>query len=372
MAGLLRKLTKRFFIILNILLSVIFFIACLAPFLNPAQWWLVGFLGLAVPYLIVVHIFALIFWLAIKPKWALLSFITLVIGYRQIAVLFAWNINSKFSQQKKAGNVRLVDWNVGNMYGMSKNNEQRKHNRTEIADAVIKLDPDVICLQEFNHSEKQGPQADNISLFSDKYPHYFFSKDYDKENGFYQYGSIIFSKYPIINSGKIKFEGAGIESLIYADLLKNNDTLRVYTTHLQSFKFNESDYKDMQKIKQQDNEMLAASESIFKKMKLAFSRRAVQAEIINKAISNSPYPSLICGDFNDVPNSYAYFHIRSKRQDAFLAKDFGIGRTFNAIAPTLRIDYILPDKNFDVYQFDMVDEDLSDHLMLVTDLSLKK
>jgi len=73
-----------------------------------------------------------------------------------------------------------------------------------------------------------------------------------------------------------------------------------------------------------------------------------------------------------VPNSYAYFHIRSKRQDAFLAKDFGIGRTFNAIAPTLRIDYILPDKNFEVQQFDMVDEDLSDHLMLVTDLSLKK
>jgi len=372
MAGAVRRFAKKFFIILNILLSIVFITACLGPFLNPARWWLVGFLGLALPYLVIIHIFAIIFWLAMKPKWALLSLLSLAVGYRQIAVLFAWNVNSKFAQQKRTGNMRIVDWNVGNMYGMSKNSEQRKHNRTEIADAVIKLDPDIVCLQEFNHSEKQGPQADNISLFSNKYPHYFFSKDYNKEDGFYQYGSIIFSKYPIINSGKIKYEGAGIESLIYADCLKDKDTVRVYTTHLQSFKFTESDYKGMEKIKQQDDEMLSASESIFKKMKLAFSRRDIQAAIVNKAISNSPYPSFICGDFNDVPNSYAYFHIRTDRQDAFLAKDFGIGRTFNAIAPTLRIDYILPDKNFEIQQFDMVDEDLSDHLMLVTDLRLKK
>jgi len=370
--GLLRKVTKKVFIILSILLSITFVMACLAPFLTPAQWWLVGFLGLAVPYLIILLIFTIIFWLMMKPVWALLPLLTLAVGYKQINVLFARHLKSSFTEQKKANALRIVDWNVGNMYGMSRNKDQRKHNRTEIADAVIKLDPDIVCLQEFNHSEKQGPQADNISLFSAQYRHYFFSKDYDKDSGFYQYGSIIFSRYPIINSGKIKYEGTGVESLIYADILRGKDTLRVYTTHLQSFKFNEGDYKDMQKIKEQDNEMLAASESIFKKMKLAFSRRGLQAETVNKAVSNSPYPSVMCGDFNDVPNSYAYFHIRTTRQDAFLAKGFGIGRTFNAIAPTLRIDYILPDKNFTVQQFDMVDEDLSDHLMLVTDLGLKK
>ncbi|WP_153797778.1 endonuclease/exonuclease/phosphatase family protein [Foetidibacter luteolus] len=370
--GFFRKFTKKFFIVINILVSLAFVAACLAPYLNPAKWWLIGFLGLAVPYLIVLHIFAIIFWLVAKPRWALLSLLTLAVGYKQITVLFGWHFRHGFEQQKQAGHIRFVDWNVGNMYGISKNQEKRRHNRTEIADAVLKMEPDVICLQEFNHSTRQGPEADNIALFSKKYPHYYFSKDYNKDNGFYQYGSIIFSRYPIIKTGRTVYKGTSIESLIYADIKHNGDTFRVFTTHLQSFKFNESDYKDLEKIKEQDDEMLSASESIFRKMKLAFSRRGRQAETVLKEMNKSPHPSLICGDFNDVPNSYAYFHIRGNRQDAFLKKDYGIGRTYNAIAPTLRIDYVLPDNNFNVHQFEMVDEDLSDHLMLVTDLSLNK
>jgi len=38
----------------------------------------------------------------------------------------------------------------------------------------------------------------------------------------------------------------------------------------------------------------------------------------------------------------------------------------------LRIDYILPDTFFIVRQFDMIDETLSDHSMLVSDLKLRK
>ncbi len=91
-----------------------------------------------------------------------------------------------------------------------------------------------------------------------------------------------------------------------------------------------------------------------------------------KPLVNARILRIMCGDFNDVPNSYTYFHIRGYRQDAFLAKGFGIGKSFNALAPTLRIDYILPDTTFNIHQFDMVDEDLSDHFMLVTDISLKK
>jgi endonuclease/exonuclease/phosphatase family metal-dependent hydrolase len=94
--------------------------------------------------------------------------------------------------------------------------------------------------------------------------------------------------------------------------------------------------------------------------------------MVREELNKSPYPFIICGDFNDVPNSYTYFHIKGNSQDAFLKKGFAIGRTYIALAPTLRIDYILPSPEFEVKQFDMIDEDLSDHIMLVTDLILKK
>jgi endonuclease/exonuclease/phosphatase family metal-dependent hydrolase len=373
MAGFVRKFTKKLFITLNAIAALFFLLACLIPYLNPAHWWLIGFLGLAVPYLAIILFFSFIFWLIVKPKIALLPFLCLLAGYQQFSTLFAVHFDkNSFSQVKIEPQFRLVTWNVGSMSGASKNKEKQKHARTEIADLIIKVAPDIVCLQEFSHSLTQGQQANNISLFTKQYPYHFFSPDYTKRNGYYEYGSVIFSRYPIIDSGKIDYPGHLPESLVYVDLLKEKDTIRIFTTHLRSFSFGEADYQDIERIRQQDNELLDASRNIFKKMKLAFTRRGIQANIVRTALDESPYPSVICGDFNDVPTSYTYFHIRGNRQDAFLEKDFGVGRTYIALAPTLRIDYILPDRRFDIHQFDMIDEDLSDHLMLVADLSLKK
>jgi endonuclease/exonuclease/phosphatase family metal-dependent hydrolase len=89
-------------------------------------------------------------------------------------------------------------------------------------------------------------------------------------------------------------------------------------------------------------------------------------------MKQSPGPVLFCGDLNDVPNSYAYATVKGNMQDAFLKKGFGIGRTFSALSPTLRIDYIFADKRFKVKQFARIAKKLSDHYMIVADLELVK
>jgi endonuclease/exonuclease/phosphatase family metal-dependent hydrolase len=350
----------------SFIVVLLFLLTCLTPFLNPQTFWFIGFCGIMAPHLIVLLLLSIIFWLIAKPKLALIPVITLLIGYNQIKTVFAFHIKESFVKEKKANTIRIVDWNVQSLLGLSKNKEVKKHIKEDIATAILDLQPDIICMQEFNNTPLV---ADNISLFSNTYPYYFFSGDYARRNG-YQSGCIIFSKYPIIHSDKIKYPVA--ESLIYADLVKGNDTIRIYTTHLQSFKFKKQDYDDIEKIKQQDEDALIASKNIYAKMKLAFKRRGKQTNIVTTEIAKSPYPSVICGDFNDVPNSYTYFQIKGNRQDAFLKKSFGIGRTFNSLALTLRIDYILPTKDFTVHQFGLIDEGLSDHTMLVSDLSLNK
>jgi endonuclease/exonuclease/phosphatase family metal-dependent hydrolase len=88
-------------------------------------------------------------------------------------------------------------------------------------------------------------------------------------------------------------------------------------------------------------------------------------------INQSPYPVILCADFNDVPNSYTYFTVRGNLQDAFLLKGSGIGRTFTAISPTLRIDYILASNELSILQFNRVTKKYSDHYMLVADLEPK-
>ncbi|MEN9685981.1 MAG: hypothetical protein RLZZ28_1767 [Bacteroidota bacterium] len=361
-----RRFTKSALIVINILIALLFWIACLSPYINPAHWWMNGFIGLIVPYLILVLLFFLLFWLMAKPRMAWIPLLALAAGWQQINVVFAWHAGAGFARKKQDTAVRIIDWNVRSLNGISKNRDITKLIPNEIASSILKMHPDIICLQEFNNASG----ADNIRLFSKEFKYHYFSRDYQRLNGTYQSGCIIFSKLPIIDSGKLNFPVA--ESLIYADVLKGADTIRIFTTHLQSFKFKKSDYDDIEKIRDQDEESLSASRSVMRKMKLAFSRRGIQANMVREELNKSPYPFIICGDFNDVPNSYTYFHIKGNSQDAFLKKGFAIGRTYIALAPTLRIDYILPSPEFEVKQFDMIDEDLSDHIMLVTDLILKK
>jgi endonuclease/exonuclease/phosphatase family metal-dependent hydrolase len=363
-----RRIFRKIFVILNGIIAALFLIALLVPYLNPATWWFMGFLGLMFPYLATLLVFFIFFWLVLKPKFFLVPLVILLIGYKQLSVLFAANKYQTFTDKKDSTRLRLIDWNIRSLEGMSNKAEKKRVDRATIPSTIIKQNPDVVCLQEFNTSASQ----DNLAPFADKFKYHFFSSDFTRTTpAGYQAGSIILSRYPIVDSGRVQFPGQKGESLIYADIQKGDKIIRVFTTHLQSFQFKKQDYEDLEKIRNTEEPALPASKGIFQKMKLAFNKRGEQSRIVREALDKSPYPTLICGDFNDVPNSYTYFHIRGDWQDVFLATSLGIGRTYLALAPTLRIDYILPDKNFLIHQFDMIDEGLSDHLMLISDLSLR-
>jgi endonuclease/exonuclease/phosphatase family metal-dependent hydrolase len=161
------------------------------------------------------------------------------------------------------------------------------------------------------------------------------------------------------------------DALIHADIKWNNDTIRVYTTHLQSLQFGKKDYERIGEIESAEDSLLSNSKTILSKVKKGFSYRSIQADLIREVLGDSPYPVLFCGDLNDVPNSYTYFTVRDGMQDAFLKKGFGIGRTFSALSPTLRIDYIFADKNFKINQINRLVKDYSDHYMLVSDVEMK-
>jgi len=360
-------------LVLTLVASCIFLLACLIPFLSPTNFWWIGFIGLAVPYIIGLLVLLFLFWLLTKPSWALLPLIVLFFGFQQIKAVFGYHLQHSFKDNKSEKTIRIVDWNIRSFNGVNSNQSGKKIIKQEILELILKQNPDIICLQEFNHSygksKIKNSQVDNIGLFTISHPYYYFSKDYTSSNG-YASGCIIFSRFPIVNMGKLKYPKG--ESIIFSDIIKAKDTFRIYTTHLQSFKFKKNDYDNIDKVAENDEEALLASKNIFNKMKPSFKRRAAQANLVKEWMSSSKIPSIITGDFNDVPNSYTYFTIKgNKLQDAFLSKSFGIGKTYLALAPTLRIDYVLADKQFEIEQFEMIDEALSDHSMLVTDVRLK-
>jgi endonuclease/exonuclease/phosphatase family metal-dependent hydrolase len=363
-----RRIFKFSFVLITTLVVITYILGCIAPFANTKTYWWLGFASLAFPYVGTVLALLCLFWLIAKPKFAIVTLVILLLGYYSVLNIVGFKWNSDFKQAKLENTIRLVSWNVQSFNGLSTNKEAKKLAKSEIEHSITKYNPDVICLQEFNTTTVKGDVADHIALFSKQYPYHFFSADYQRKKGTYQSGCIIFSKYPFAKTKKIKYPVA--ESLIYADIVKGKDTMRIYNTHLQSFKFGKEDYDEIDHLSANDASVLS-SMSFVKKMKLAFKRRALQTKIVQAEIAKTNYPSILCADFNDVPNSYTYNTIKGNWQDAFLNKQFGVGRTYISLAPTLRIDYILADNNFNIQQFDLIDENLSDHLMLMVDVELR-
>ncbi len=157
--------------------------------------------------------------------------LVLLVGWKQFSVLSGFKTNTSFTAKKSGEHLRIIDWNIRSFEGLSLKKDKKRMDRLSIAEAITSRNPDVICLQEFNHSNIQN----NISLFTKQYPYYFYAKDFKSKTVGYQVGCIIFSKYPIIDSSKIKFQGSFSESLISVDIQSPQGVFRVYNTHLQSF-----------------------------------------------------------------------------------------------------------------------------------------
>lgn len=373
MATTYKRFTKIIFVVLNAIAAICFLLACIAPYLDPGKWWLISLIGLGFAFIIVTLVAFIFFWLVFKPKFIFISLLSLLIGWKSISIFFAFHTSGKFDYTKTKDVLRIAHWNVARFVEWKRNNNKGSQTRLKMMDLIKEQNADVLCLQEF-FTSKDSIYYNNLNYISKElgYPYYYFSWD---DDGYLQWvGQIIFSKYPIVDSGMIHYPKPSIpEALIYADIVLNKDTVRLYTTHLQSVQFKKRDFERIEEIKKTDDGMVENSKNIFSKLKRGIVYRSAQANVAKQIISTSPHPYILTGDFNDVPNSYTYFTIKGNNlQDAFLEKGFGIGRTFSYIAPTLRIDYVFTTKDFSIKQFNRVVKNYSDHFMLVTDVQLKK
>ena len=368
-----KRFTKVLFLVLNIGAAIIFLLGCIAPYLHPQKWWFISLIGLGFGFLIVTLLSFIFFWLVFRPKFIFISVVALLIGWKPITVFFAFHNPDRFDYEKSKDVLRVVHWNVGRFTEWKRNNNPGSKIRLKMMDLIKEQNADVLCLQEFFHS-KDSVYYDNLDYIKKEleYPYYYFSWDND---GYKQWtGQIIFSRFPIIDSSMARYPApSSPESLIYTDILFNKDTVRLYTTHLQSVQFQKKDFESIERIKKTDDGMVADSRNIFSKLKRGVVRRSLQADMLKEKIAESPHPYILTGDFNDVPNSYTYFTVKNKDlQDAFLQTGLGVGRTYSYIAPTLRIDYIFTTEDFKIRQFNRIIKNYSDHYMLVTDVQLKK
>ncbi len=370
----IRHFAKRIFIGLNIGIALCFLLGCYGSFFNPVQFWFTGFFALASFYLFALLVAFLLFWIFTKPPYVLISLITILLAWVPLKHLIKLKLSSNFEIAKQPAAIRTMSWNVEHFDIL----EHRSHpeRKQEMLKMINKYQPDVACFQEMVGSDNL-PAAINyipdfLSRLQMKDYHYSYNRKLDFD-GKHHFGIITFSKYPIINKQTISYPPNDYNSIFqYADIVKDNDTFRVFNVHLQSLKFSDDNLKYIDDPSIKDKSDLKKSKNIIAKFKTGFLKRHLQSDRIKQEIEKSPFPVIVCGDFNDVPNSYAYDKIGKGLLNAFAEKGNGIGRTFYGISPTLRIDNIFSDNRFKITQYVRVKKKLSDHFPVIADLYFKK
>lgn len=382
MGKIVKRLVLNFLLFINVLMAIAFLVSSYASYLHPKEFWFTGFLGLFFPYFLFCLLFFFIFWLFVKRWWSLLPLLVLFAGYKTIQLYLPFNFSDEFVLEKQENDLRVMSWNVRHFIPFDESSfkpDKLKH-REEVFEQVRKYNPDIICLQEFISMPDDG-KLDPFTYLKKELGYKYFQFAGKDIFGTKQYSGIaIFSKYPIIDGNTVPFPdnfGSNTEPPVYADIVIGEDTVRVFSVHLQSFGFGAKDYRTIDEIKSKDEKDLMASRKLLSKMKNTFYVHGLQSDYIAEEMQTSPHPVLVAGDFNDIAGSYAYATIRADRKDAFLEKGDGLGATFMSssssilqLLPTLRIDYILHPEQYPTRQFTRSGRKMSDHYFLMTDLIL--
>jgi endonuclease/exonuclease/phosphatase family metal-dependent hydrolase len=353
---MINRLAKRIILIFNWIAILLLGLGFLAGKISPQHASILVIFGLGFHVLATLNLVFVIFWVFFRKYYFLYSLLALLAVYKPLTNTF--NLALKKETFKKSSSFSLLSYNVKvfDLYNWRKN----KQSRNEIFSFVRSLSPDIACFQEyFNTSTHYFPVHDSlIHNQKFKYSHIFYS---DQLPNGHNFGIATYSKFPIVNKANISF-GNTHNLAIASDIKIKKDTLRIINCHLESVKFLKEDYVFMDSLPAlSDEKRIKGAKGIVKRLKNAATIRANQIQLIRKYIENSPYPVMLCGDFNDVPASYTYQKLSEGLNDSFQKAPWGLNGTYPRFFPPLRIDFILYQETLSCEQFKLFKTNLSDH-----------
>jgi len=328
----------------NIVLVVLTLMGYVLPSLAPKLFPFLSVLTLILPTLLILNLVFVVYWLLQLKKQALLSIIVFLIGYTFFTKFYKFSAKN---EEPIESDFTVLSYNV-RLFNLFKwiPNENVPEN---IKRFIEEQNPDIICFQEYSKSAE-------YELDDYKFRHIIMHGKQIKT------GQAIFSKYRIIDEGEIALPNSD-NNVVYADIVKHNDTIRVYSIHLQSVNIS----PDINEIDE------SKSKRIFNRLSEAFKEQQLQSELIQSHMNDFKGHKIICGDMNNTAFSYVYKNVRGDMKDAFVEAGKGFGQTYNYKYYPARIDYILIDDIFEVKEFKTFkDFKNSDHFPIMARLNMKK
>lgn len=289
-------------------------------------------LSLGFPVLIILYAVFTLFWLF---SWKKRTFVFMLAGLIFMTPVQRW-VNFS-SAKKETADLKVISFNI----------KSGSLGASEIEKYLNDANADVVMLQE---------AGGKVSVKG---------MDVVHNNGILK----VFSKHKIIDSKELiqsDYESNNAYAT-QADIEIKGKIYRFINIYLEPFKFEKGMIR-IDGVKEEDEQKL---KNIVKRLIPVFKKHQDQVESIKEGIENSPYPVIVMGDLNSVPNSYEYYQLSEGLQDAFVKAGKRSATSFHDYKFPIRIDYIFTSKTIQPVTY-KVDRTIkrSDHYPVVGTFSL--
>ncbi|MBX2916046.1 MAG: endonuclease/exonuclease/phosphatase family protein [Cyclobacteriaceae bacterium] len=334
---LTKILRRRIFIIAIILLNIFCYASLQIP---PHIFWPAAFLSYGFPVIICLNLILLTLALIQKRLTAFIWFLFFLLGAPYLLRTLRFN-NSK----KLTNTVRVLSFNA-KLFRMPHVYNQFS---TELINWIATDSSAIKCIQEYSTNPTWAGLDVTGQLKAAGYDGYTYVAEVDDRQ--HNPGLAIFSTYKIISTGVVWHNPQSLNAAIYADLQYGEKVIRIYNAHFTSMK-----------LTARPDDWLGKVSYLFQQLKIGSVNRSKQVNILLEHLKNSPYPYLVCGDFNETPYSYVYSRMRRELTNAFEERGSGFGFTLNQKPYFLRIDHQFFGKEFKLQKYS-VDRSMtiSDH-----------
>ncbi|NIK74260.1 endonuclease/exonuclease/phosphatase family metal-dependent hydrolase [Thermonema lapsum] len=326
------------------LLYSCFGLLCYASLWIPPNetWWWSGFLSLLIPAVALSFLLWLLFWMPRRQLYACLSVACLLAATPALNGVFQLNWNSYAPSQGKtaADMLSIMSYNVRvfNVYEHLQAGDSLISR--QMIQWVSEYPAQIKCLQEI-YNEDSSEVFNTVEKIAQKGKYNYYLAPLPSNNPYKvgYFGMGIFSVYPIVHSGFLELGNRRSNRAIFIDIVHEQDTVRIYNVHLASMSIDISGSFST-------GEVSARFMNILRKLKEGFIRRTHEQQILLTHIRQSPYPVIVCGDFNALPHSYTYWAFKKTLSNAFEEAGTGFGFTYSNPPLLLRIDHQFFDDSF--------------------------
>ena len=315
--------------IIHIVIIVLLCGTLLNDYVSPKTFPVFNLLSLAFPVLMILNILLIIFWIVLWKKRAIFFILASCLFLNPIK---RWINYSPKSIEKS--NLKVVSMNIkGGTMGREKVYEYLKNSGADI-------------------------------VFAQEYGNEFNVPGY--AHGTNQYEIVALnSKHEIVNQGEIASDGVG--NAFFADIKTEHKIIRIVNVYMSPFSFDKQKVKPGEDLDKNKTKVMY----ILRKLIPIFKVHQEEVATIRKAIDESPYPVMLVGDFNAVPNSYEYYHLGKGLTDAFVEVGRGSSTSFHDYKFPIRIDYIFTSKEIKPIRY-RVDRSIksSDHFPVIAEFKI--